>query len=308
MIRSLQVRMATAVAGLMLAAFAFTGGAEAQPRRGPEPLEPAARTKIVFIAGPKDHGAPGRHEYEKDLRELAWQLEQAENLKHLNIVTEVLMAPAPRDLSRLKDADLIVMHASGDWLPNETQIFFQQAAQTNGRVYDAETTAYLAALEKMVKDEKIGMAVFHYTMWVDNWAGRRLFEEWLGGTWIPYTSHNPVDTWTTSVMAPQHQILRGVDTWSMREEMYSRYFLPYNPRRTELLLGTPTNNDKGPQTISFAHERPDGGRGFVYGGLDFHDNMHLHAPLRRFLLNGLVWAAGRQVPPGGVVAPPPPEM
>ena len=308
MIRSLQVRVATVAAGLMLAAFAFAGGAEAQPRRGPEPLEPAARTKIVFIAGPKDHGAPGRHEYEKDLKELAWQLEHAENLKHLNIATEVLMAPAPRDLSRLKDADLIVMHASGDWLPNETQIFFLQAAQTNGRVYDAETTAYLAALEKMVKDEKIGMAVFHYTMWVDNWAGRRLFEEWLGGTWIPYTSHNPVDTWTTSVMAPQHQILRGVDTWSMREEMYSRYFLPYNPRRTDLLLGTPTNNDKGPQTISFAHERPDGGRGFVYGGLDFHDNMHLHAPLRRFLLNGLVWAAGRQVPPGGVVAPPPPEM
>jgi len=308
MIRSALTVLGALVLGLALLAGAFGGPAEAQPRRGPEPLEPAARTKIVFIAGPKDHGAPGRHEYEKDLKELAWQLEHAENLKHLNIVTEVLMAPAPRDLSRLRDADLIVMHASGDWLPNETQIFFQQAAQTNGRVYDAETTAYLAALEEMVKDEKIGMAVFHYTMWVDNWAGRRLFEEWLGGTWIPYTSHNPVDTWTTSVMAPQHQILRGVDTWSMREEMYSRYFLPYNPRRTELLLGTPKNNDKGPQTISFAQERPDGGRGFVYGGLDFHDNMHLHAPLRRFLLNGLVWAAGRQVPPGGVVAPPPPEM
>jgi len=308
MIRSAAMGATALILGLALLASALAGPVEAQPRRGPEPLEPAARTKIVFIAGPKDHGPATRHEYEKDLKELAWQLEHASNLKHLNIVTEVLTAPAPRDLSRLKDADLIVMHASGDWQPNETQVFFPQFTKTNGRVYDPETTAYLAELETMVKDEKIGMAVFHYTMWVDNWAGRRLFEEWLGGTWIPYTSHNPVDTWAVSVMAPQHQILRGVDTWTMREEMYSRYFLPYNPRRTELLLGTPTNNDKGPQTISFAHERPDGGRGFVYGGLDFHDNMHLHAPLRRFLLNGLVWAAGRQVPPGGVDAPAPPEL
>jgi len=303
MIRSWQ-----AAAAVLLGLFLLASPAAAQPRRGPEPLEPAARTKIVFLAGPKQHGPPGRHEYEKDLRELAWQLEHAANLKHLNIVTEVIVGTAPRDLNRLKDADLIVMDSNGDWLPNETQLFLPQAANHNGRVYDAETTAYITALEKLTAEEKIGVAIFHYTMWVDNWAGRNLYERWVGGSWIPYTSQNPVDTWTTSVMAPMHQILRGVDTWTMREEMYSRYFLPYNPRRTELLLGTPKNNANGPQTISFAHERPDGGRGFVYGGLDFHDNMHLHAPMRRFLLNGLVWAAGRQVPPGGVDAPAPPEM
>ena len=26
---------------------------------------------VLLVAGPKDHGAVGRHEYEKDLRELA---------------------------------------------------------------------------------------------------------------------------------------------------------------------------------------------------------------------------------------------
>ena len=36
--------------------------------------------QIVFWAGPKEHGAPGRHEYERDLTELAWQLEHATNL------------------------------------------------------------------------------------------------------------------------------------------------------------------------------------------------------------------------------------
>lgn len=265
-------------------------------------------TKIVFLAGPKDHGAPGRHEYEKDLRELAWMLENATNLGDRPIVTEVFVGRAPRDLSVLADADLIVMHASGDWLPNETQLFFQQAAEHDGRTYDAETMAYIRDLDRMIRENQIGVAIFHYTMWVDNWEGRRLFDGWFGGTWIPNLSQNPVDTWSVSVLAPQHPILRGVDTWTFREEMYSRYFLPYNPGRTDLLLGTPANNRNGPHVISFAHQRPDGGRGFVYGGLDFHDNMHEQPNLRKFLLNALVWAAGRQVPPGGVDAPAPPEF
>ena len=33
---------------------------------------------ILFLAGPRDHGAPGRHEYEKDLRALAAALETGE--------------------------------------------------------------------------------------------------------------------------------------------------------------------------------------------------------------------------------------
>ena len=35
----------------------------------------AGGKKIIFLAGPKDHGMPGRHEHEKDLRILAAALE-----------------------------------------------------------------------------------------------------------------------------------------------------------------------------------------------------------------------------------------
>ena len=37
-------------------------------------VKPAGK-KIIFLAGPKDHGMPGRHEHEKDLRILAAALE-----------------------------------------------------------------------------------------------------------------------------------------------------------------------------------------------------------------------------------------
>jgi type 1 glutamine amidotransferase len=279
----------------------------AQPGPGGAAQQPS-KLKVVFLAGPKEHGSPGRHEYEKDLRELAWMLENATNIPNLEIETQVMVGRPPRDLSYLDGVDLIVMHSNGDWLPNETGLFFPQAAEHDFISYDAETTAYLRALQNKIRDEQIGTMMFHYTMWIENRAGRNILDNWFGGVWIPYLSQNPVDTWSVSVLAPQHQILRGVETWTMQEEMYSRYFLPYNPGRTDLLLGTPTNNRNGPQVIAFANERLDGGRGFVYGGLDFHENMHLYQGLRTFLVNAMLWTAGKQVPQGGVQMPAPPEL
>ena len=121
--------MRAAITGLVLIAACAESQAQAQtPAR-----------KIVFLAGPKEHGAPGRHEYEKDLRELAWSLEHASNLK--DIKTVVLVGKAPKDLSVLQDAAAIVIDGSGGWLKTETGILFPQDLDTNGRVYDPETTA-----------------------------------------------------------------------------------------------------------------------------------------------------------------------
>ena len=47
--------------------------------------------------------------------------------------------------------------------------------------------------------------------------------------------------------------------------------------RTDLLLASPKEDKTriGPQIASFAYQRDDGGRGFVFGGLDFRDNLAL---------------------------------
>jgi hypothetical protein len=209
-------------------------GAQAQPVR-----------KIVFLAGPKEHGAPGRHEYEKDLRELAWSLEHASNLK--NIKTVVLVGRPPRDLSVFADADAIVIDGNGGWLKTETGMLFPQ--------------------------------------------------------------DNPVDSWSVRPLAARHPVLNGVAPWVYREEMYSHYFLFENPRRTELLEAVPADPKNGGWSpVSWAYDRPDGGRSFVWGGSDFHDNMHTVADYRRYLLNGIAWTAGLEIPAGGISAPPPPQL
>jgi len=65
------------------------------------------------------------------------------------------------------------------------------------------------------------------------------------------------------------------------------------------LIGTPAKSPVGAQVAAWAFQREDGHRGFVYGGLHSHQNLAIDDH-RRFLLNGIVWAAGMEVPAGGV--------
>ena len=259
----------------------------------------AQTKKIVFVAGPKDHGAPGRHEHEKDLRILAYSLENSTNLK--GVTTQVIVGQVPRDLSQLKDAAVIVLESSSDRAPKETHALLPNVTTTDGKTYDAETTAFLNSFGDLLK-KGVGLVVFHYATWPQNEAGRQYYLDWLGGYYKSGTSVNPVDEWTMAPKAENHPILRGVKPWTYREEVFCRFVLPEEYPTVPLLVGTPAKRtDVGPQVASWAYQRKDGGRGFVMGGLDWHSNM-LIEDNRRFLLNGIVWAAGMEVPAGGVAS------
>jgi type 1 glutamine amidotransferase len=262
----------------------------------------AARQKeIVFLAGPRDHGMPGRHEYEKDLRSLAWALEHATNVPALK--TRVVLGRVPHDISVLANASVIVIESSSDRAANETHPLFPPDPETNHSGYDRETTAWLAQVDSLTKSG-MGVVILHYASWVENWAARALYLSWSGGLWVQMVSKNPTDEWSMALRNESHPVLRGVRPWTYRDEVFSRYFLPDDPRRTDLLVGTPARATLGPQVVAWAYQR-EAGRGFVFGGADFHDNMQLE-DFRRFLLNGILWAAGIDVPEGGVQSPKPP--
>ena len=156
----------------------------------------------------------------------------------------------------------------------------------------AETTACLKSLDDLIRQKKIGVVILHYATWAENWRAREYYLGWTGGLWVQIGSKNPVDDWTMTLESKKHPILRGVKPWTYRDEVFCRFFLPNDARRTELLLATPTEDKAriGPQIAAWAYQRDDGGRGFVFGGLDFRDNLALDN-YRRFLLNGIAWAA-----------------
>lgn len=265
----------------------------------------AAETKkILFLAGPRDHGGPGRHEYERDLRTLAESFDNASNLK--NVTTQVIVGRLPRDLEAVKDAAVIVINSSSDRAEKETHPLFPPDPTTNHRNYDEETTAYLKALDDLLQEKKIGVVVFHYALWAENWRARDYYMKWLGGLWVQIGSRNPVDEWSMTFENERHPILNGVKPWTFRDEVFCRFFLPNDAKRTDLLLGTPQKDTGGigPQIVSWAYEREDGGRGFVFGGQDFRDNL-ANDNYRRFLLNGIAWAAQIDIPDEGIQSPTP---
>jgi len=264
----------------------------------------AADPKILFLAGPRDHGFPGRHEYERDLRTLAASLEASTNLK--GVKTEVINGRLPQDLAVLDGVTAIVIDSSSDRAENETHPLFPPNPTTNGRGYDEATTAWLKSLDEKIRAQKIGIVVLHYANWVENWRARDYYLNWTGGLWVQIGSKNPQDDWKMALENKRHPILRGVKPWKYRDEIFCRFLLPNDKRRTDLILATPTA-DKfkvGPQIASWAYQRDDGGRGFVFGGLDFRDNLALDN-YRKFLLNGIAWAAHLEVPKAGVDSPTP---
>jgi type 1 glutamine amidotransferase len=264
---------------------------------------PAAK-KILFLAGPRDHGFPGRHEYSRDLKTLAQSLERAGNLR--GVTTQVLVGTLPRDLEAVKDAAAIVIESSSDRAADETHPLFPPNPSTNGRGYDEATTAYLKSLDDLLGQNRIGMVIFHYANWVENWRARQYQLQWTGGLWVQIASKNPVDEWSMTLENKRHPVLRGVQPWTYRDEIFCRFFLPDDARRTNLLRATPKEDKAhiGAQIAAWAWQRDDGGRGFVFGGLDFRDNLAMDN-YRKFLLNGIAWAAGIDIPRGGIDSPTP---
>ncbi len=279
-------------AWLALAAMAAIAPAEAQ------------ETRILFLAGPRDHGAPGRHEYERDLRTLAQSLEQSGNLP--GVRTRLIVGEMPRDLSLLEGVSAIVIDSSSDRAENEIHPLFPPNPKTNGRGYDAETAAWLKSLDAEIRRKKIGVVILHYALWAENWAARGYYLNWTGGLWVQMASRNPTDEWKMSFESKRHPIFRGVKPWTYRDEVFCRFMLPNDARRTNLLLATPKEDKQriGPQIAAWAYQRDDGGRAFVFGGLDFRDNLATDN-YRKFLLNGITWAARRDVPKQGVDSPTP---
>jgi type 1 glutamine amidotransferase len=284
--------------GIVLACGIAGAAVIASPQSGAPVARPGtAGKKIIFLAGPKDHGVDGRHEYEKDLRGLATALTSAPNLA--GVRTDIYVGRAPRDAAVYADAAAIVIESSSDRDAREIHPLFPPEPETRDHAYDQETLAFLKMLDGRAR-QGMGVVLLHYANWAEHWIARRYYLDWTGGLWVQGGSRNPVDQWRMTPQTPNHPILRGVKEWSYRDEVFVRFLLPPDLKRIDLIVGTPAKAAIGPQLASWAYEREGGGRAFVMGGADFHDNLATVDDYRRFLLNGIVWAAGIEVPPGGV--------
>jgi hypothetical protein len=249
---------------------------------------------ILFIAGEPSHG-PGEHRFPEGSRLLA----DALNSAGLSLRAEVSLGwPANEALAGARS---IVLYSDG-----------LDRHVANGHV--AALRAHVAA--------KKGLAVLHFAVEPSPGELADFLLESLGGRFEIDWSINPVWKLERPTLA-SHAVTRGVGSLAIEDEWY--YHLRFREGVTPVLQALPPASTIGqdgprsgnaavrdavkkqqPQTLAWIFERA-GARSFGFTGGHFHRNW-ADENFRKLVLNAIVWAAGAEVPAGGVsssVAPMP---
>ena len=256
----------------------------------------AEPVRILLVAGPKSHG-PGEHDFPLG----ASVLQHALNESGLKVSAEVV-TEWPKE-EHLAAAAVIVLYGDG-----------LEAHLANGH----------AAELRRAWEGGSGLAVLHFALEpsAEEAELRALFDDALGGAFEPGWSVNPV--WTIdSVPRTGHPLAAGVTKIQLRDEWYFHLRFRREAAIEPVLLALPETEvlgEDGPRSgnpaVRAALARGDaqvlawtltdaaGRRGFGFTGGHYHRNWYDDA-FRTLVLNGIVWAAGKSVPPGGVPSTPP---
>jgi type 1 glutamine amidotransferase len=260
--------------------------------------------KLVLIAGAPSH-PPGMHEFRAGTMLLEKCLSSVPNL----VVERGEMGWVANDAA-FDDADAVVIYADG------------------GAKHPAVQGNHLETLRALVK-RGVGFGCMHYGVEVVADQAGAEFKDWIGGHYENAYSCNPI--WEADYNKfPSHPITNGVKPFKIEDEWYIHMrFRPAFGHGTEaakdggmsftpILVAVPSDAtrdgpyvapkgpyphiqaEKGkPETMMWAVQRADGGRGFGFTGGHFHKNWG-DDNVRKAVLNALVWVTGAEVPEGGV--------
>lgn len=273
--------------GCLLIALVFTATTYAA-----EP-DPNSVKHVLFLPGPPSH-AYGSHDHLAGCILLAKSL----NISGLPVEATVHHYGWPEDRRKLDGIDCLVMYGDGG----------------NGHM----VMGHIDELDSLAS-RGMGIVCLHYAVEVPKGPPGDAFRRWIGGYYETNWSVNPF--WTAKFAdLPKHPITRGVQPFEMYDEWY------YHMRFREGMQGvTPILSDlpssetlvrpDGPhsgnkfvrasvarherQTVAWAAERQDGGRGFGFTGGHTHWNWS-DPNFRKIVLNAIVWCAKAEVPPNGV--------
>ncbi len=262
----------------------------------------AADRKLVMIAGSASHG-PLLHEFRAGSMLLQKRLEAVPGLK-----TQLVTNGWPTKIAEGKRVDDNAVFEGAD------AVFIYSDGGGNHLAVRPERLEFLRGL--MAKGVSLGCA--HYAVEVLPDKGGAEWKEWIAGHYENAFSCNPI--WDADYKTlPVHAITRGVKPFKTSDEWYfNMRFREGKAGVSDILVATPSDavrdgpyvHPKGPyphiqaakgrpETMMWAVERRDGGRGFGFTGGHFHRNWQ-NDDQRRLMLNALVWLAKLEVPAQGI--------
>ncbi|MBG7607250.1 MAG: ThuA domain-containing protein [Verrucomicrobia bacterium] len=256
--------------------------------------EKAPMKKLVLIAGKPSHPA-GMHEFNAGCMLLKKCLSGIEGLE-----VEVHPNHWVSDDKTLEDADAVVIYADG------------------GNGHPALQGNHQELIQKLA-DRGAGVMMMHYAVeCAHKGDSSDVFREWIGGAYETGFSCNPI--WDAEYEKfPEHPVARGIAPFKIKDEWYFSIHFPEEMKGvTSLLVATPSDETrdgpyvypKGPyahvqarkgeeETMMWAIEREDSGRGVGFTGGHFHKNWE-DDNFRKIALNAMLWICKMEVPEGGV--------
>jgi hypothetical protein len=152
-----------------------------------------------------------------------------------------------------------------------------------------------------------GLVLLHQAMDFPLGADGAAVKGWLGAVFhSDIGSRGHWDMEFNDIAA--HEVTRGVKPFAAPADGWL-YNLHFAPGATPLLRGAVPDKSRSTadarkhagraEVIAWAHQRPEGGRGFGFTGADIHQSW-TYSSQRTLVLNGILWSAGLPVPAGGV--------
>jgi type 1 glutamine amidotransferase len=251
--------------------------------------------QIILLAGKPSHG-PGDHEFNAGCLLLQKCLANVPGVQ-----VQVHSMGWPKDESVLEHADAILIYADG------------------GQGHPAIQQERMQTLDRLAA-KGVGIGCAHYGVEVPVGDPGKALKEWIGGHYEHQFSVNPM--WEPDFTTfPSHPVTRGLKPFKVLDEWYfNMRFREDMAGVTPILSATPSEKvrqgpyvwPKGPyphivaqqgrsEVMMWVRERPDGGRGFGFTGGHRHVNWG-NPSFRKVVLNALLWIAGVEVPPEGVVS------
>jgi type 1 glutamine amidotransferase len=249
--------------------------------------------KLLMMAGTPSHG-PGAHEFNAGTTLLHKCLAKTEGLHAV-----LNLNGWPKDESVFEGVDAIFCYCDG------------------GGGHPLIQGKRLAKIGAMMK-AGVGLMCAHFGVEVPKDKGGKEFQDWIGGHYEHEWSCNPM--WKPEFTEfPDHPISRGVKPFSVRDEWYFNMRFRPDPKGIVPILSAKPSDavrdgpyvyPKGPykhiqeakgraESMMWAIEREDGGRGVGFTGGHFHINWS-DPNFRKVVLNALLWISKRDVPKDGV--------
>jgi len=258
----------------------------------------AAKKNVLLIAGKPSHGY-GAHEHNAGVLLFKKCLDES----GLPVTTTAKLNEDWPTQEELAAADTVLIYCDGG---------------KNHLLLKADR------LQQLAKEMKrgCGLVCVHYGVEYPKESGGPEMLDWMGGYFEMHWSVNP--HWDASFTKyPEHPISNGLKPYEIRDEWYfhMRFADESKGKLTHVLSAvapdsTMTRPDgphsgnpdvrkavaaKIPQTVGWAFERKDGGRGFGFTGGHFHAGWG-NENQRKVLLNAILWTAKAEVPKDGVAS------